>query len=289
MLETSSPAVILFMTHFIDGTIIDQYRKLRREAGPGHDVVLLYNTTERLSGQVPDDVHVVTFEERDLRKLPYSGRKRSISSYNIELFVLNFWCRFPQYEHYWVMEYDVRFSGDWGLVFQAFQGNEADLLSTTIYRYEYNPDWANWPSLSPPSGVVLRTDQKIASFLPFYRISAKALATLHAAYIEGWSGHCECTVPTILGLAGHTIEDIGGDGDFVNPANINRFYRNTPKTRTKGPGTMVFRPVREVAGEEPDMLWHPVKCAAGMVTSRRQKVLRRARILLKNVLSAQSA
>ena len=285
MSQNKSPVVVLFMTHFIDETIVAQVRKLKREAPPGHDVVLLYNTTERLPGEPPADIDLFRFDERDLKRLRYPSKSTQVSPYNIDLFVLNFWLHRPEYQYYWVIEYDIRFSGDWSLVFEAFRDSSVDLLATTIYRYPFNPDWANWPSLMAPPGVVLKPEEKIAAFLPFYRISNRGLAAVHKGYQSGWAGHCECTVSSIMARAGLRIEDIGGDGEFVQKANINRFYRNTPKARTHGPGTLVFRPIRTEPGEEPNLLWHPVKCGKGMVTTRRQRVVRRAKILLRSGLA----
>ncbi len=286
MVAPNAPVAVLFMTHFVSEPIIVEYRKLRREVPSGHDVVLLYNTTERLPGVPPADTDVFRFDERSLRGLAYRRKSTRINSHNIDLFVLNFWRNRPQYEFYWVIEYDVRFSGDWRLVFEAFADSAVDLLSTTVYRYPFNPDWANWPTLKPPPGVELAAQDKIASFLPFYRISNRGLTVVDQGYRDGWAGHCECTVPTLLARNGLSIEDIGGDGEFVQPGNVNRFYRNTPKVRTHGPGTLVFRPIQRLVGDEPNQLWHPVKCAEGMATTRRQRVWRRARILWRTGLEA---
>lgn len=286
MSKSEASVAVLFMTHFINGEIISEYRRLKSEVPVGHEVTLLLNTSEKIHMNVPEDIHAFRFNELNIRRLRYPRKSCDIAPANIELFVLNYWLAHPHHTTYWVIENDVRFSGPWSLIFQAFRDSRADLLSTTIFRYPTNPDWANWPSLRPPSGVVLPPEERISSFLPFYRISQDGLRALHAGYRNGWAGHCECTVPTILARAGLNLEDIGGDGEFVAPVNRNRFYRNTPNTRTHGPGTLVFRPIRRLAGEEPNMLWHPVKAGTAMVTNRRQRALRRARILWRAGLQA---
>lgn len=271
--------VFLFQTHFLDPVILQEFRKLQREAASLGDVKLLYNTTEvPLPRNVPADVDVFTFNVRDLHRLGYHSKDTSLSSYNVELFLLNFFRHNPHYDYYWAIEYDVRFTGDWSLLFQAFADDPADLLGTTLYRYPFNPDWVNWDTLVAP--VPLTNHDKIRAFIPIYRISNRALAELHRAYGAGWGGHCEVTVPTILDQAGLVIEDIGGEGEFVAPSNVNRFYRNTPKTRDHYPGSMIFRPVMASPGAEPNMLWHPVKIRDGMATGRRKVLMRKLRVLM---------
>lgn len=277
--------VILYQTHFVDPVILAEYRKLKRDAGGFGAVKLLYNTTEApLPADLPADVEAAPFHARDLRRLGYRSKDTSLSSYNVELFLLNFFRHHPDYEHYWAIEYDVRFSGDWGLLFGAFADDPADLLGTTLYRYPFNPDWVNWRSLIAPAP--LAPPAMIRAFIPIYRISRRGLIELDRAYRNGWGGHCEVTVPTILGQAGMRLEDIGGDGEFVAPGNVNRFYRNTPKTRDHFPGSMTFRPVMTSPGAEPNLLWHPVKVRQGMVTGRRRIMVHRLRMMLPRSLAA---
>jgi hypothetical protein len=66
-------------------------------------------------------------------------------------------------------------------------------------------------------------------------------------------------MPTLLSRAGFELEDIGGNGSFTKPGNINRFYQNTPISDSYAPGTFVFRPVRNAPGSKSNTLWHPVK------------------------------
>lgn len=285
-IAASSPTAILFCAHFVDDVILAQYRKLKREAPPGHEVILLHNITDHPPAVVPADVSMFCFDQDDLNKISYPVKKTRISSYNVEMFLINFWLRNPHYAHYWMIEYDMRFSGNWQTLFGTFAASQADLLSTTLFRYPVFPLWRNWPSLKPPKGITLAPHDMISSYMPFFRISNRALTAVHEGYLAGWGGHSECTMPTIIGLAGLDIEDIGGTGEFVRPENRGRFYRNTPASHDKSPGTLVFRPVRQDMGDEPDMLWHPIKVQAGMPSGLGQTILRRARLMLKDGIHA---
>ncbi|WP_142847692.1 hypothetical protein [Telmatospirillum sp. J64-1] len=280
---------VLFLTHFVDETILAEYRKLKREAreeGQKRDVYLVYNTTEHFTSlEVPSDVDVFRFDAADIRRLNYSRKDMSISSYNIDLFVLNFFLANQPYDHYWVIEYDVRFSGRWSTLFDHFDNDPSDLLGTTVYRYSFNPSWVNWSSLVSPEPGISKVDM-IRAFLPVYRISHQGLQAVHAAYRAGWAGHCECTVPTILNVAGLKVADIGGQGEFVAPENHNRFYTNNPLSRGHEPGSLVFRPILTAPGPEPDKLWHPVKSPTipGMVTGRGNRFVYRARKWMREYL-----
>jgi hypothetical protein len=177
---------------------------------------------------------------------------------NVELPILHFYRSHPDYEYYWVVEYDVRFSGRWDFFFGAFEDNSADLLCTTLCRYPEIPAWYHWDRLSLPEGP-LAPEDCIRGFMPVCRLSNRALATLDKAYAAGAAGHQECLIPSILNRDGMHIEDIGGTGAFVKPGNENRFYRNTRAADDLSPGTFVFRPVMYGPGGEANMLWHPVK------------------------------
>jgi hypothetical protein len=271
---------VLVLTHFLDDRIVAMARRLRAEAG--RDVFVLFNKSDDNNpGFVPPpDVAVFSFVEDDLTALGYPGKGLHIRDVDIELFSFPFHRSHPQYDRLWVVEYDVDFTGRWATVFDAFADSPADLLATSVHRFDGNPGWDNWKSVRTPSGRP-NADGLVRAFLPFMRLSRAAYAVLDGAYRAGWSGHYECTVPTILAEAGLVIEDIGGDGAFVAPGNRNRFYTSTPGCNDLSPGSFVFRPIRTQAGERPDTLWHPVKPPAtayvrGWRTGRVAMLTRRA-------------
>lgn len=255
----ASEAVVL-LTHFLDDRIIGIYRRLVAEAGAGREVHVLFNRSDDNNPgyQPPADVRIFSFVEADLQALGFPRKGRHIRDEDIELFSFPFHRAHPEYERVWIVEYDVEFTGRWSDLFDAFADNDADLLATNMHRHHDNPGWENWqgvrsPSGRPPHRIMLR------AFMPFSRLTARAYAALSEGYRQGWRGHYECTVPTILALAGLRIEDIGGSGEFVAPGNRDRFYTSTPTVNDLSPGTFVFRPVMAQAGDRPNTLWHPVK------------------------------
>lgn len=279
----AATAAFLLATHFVDETIADLCREAAEQVPAGVDVFLLLHEgaapssgSARSSGHVrvgmsasgdaapsaPPGVGVFSFSDEEvwsalrLRGSPFGGR--GVFPGLPVLAPAYFRTRHPEYDRFWVCEYDVRFSGSWSVPIEHFASSEADLLTTTLCRRPAVPGWNKWDGLEPPRGT-LAPEEMVRGFLPFYRVSRRGLDAVTAGYRQGWKGHFECSVPTILLAEGLELEDLGGSGEFVSDGNRERFYTNTPGNGGLSPGTFVFRPVRETPGDRPDTLWHPVK------------------------------
>lgn len=254
--------VVLYMTHMYDEVIAGEYARLKRQCEPNYDVRLLYDASNWRTRRARKRTDAVGFRPaRILRQLGRhmpKDKAKTLWPGSSDLVAIAYALTEPAYEFYWLVEYDVRFTGAWSYLFNAFADNRADLLATAMCCYRDNPDWHWWPALRT-AGIELSEQERIRSFMPLYRISNRALQTLRSAYRQGWQGHYECTVATILNQQGLSIEDIGGNGPFVAPHNVNRFYTSTPRGADLPPGTFVWRPVMNVPGDKPNTLWHPVK------------------------------
>lgn len=257
--------VVLLQTHYLNKSLLRRFATLTQSLA-GHEAKILMHRPPgtpkpALLENVPH--HFVTTPE--IRNPAYPAKSGGPNwgiwrGGHTDLIALHFFNAHPNYDRYWFLEYDVRFSGSWPRFFLYFAESDADFLGTTIRRATTQPEWMHWPTLSVPdsAGPVGQAD-RICSFMPIMRASRRALAAIDAAYRAGWGGHCEVTWPTIVARAGLKIEDFGGDGEFVRPENRNRFYTNTPSDRDLAPGSMVFRPARTSAGFRRNRLWHPVK------------------------------
>jgi hypothetical protein len=262
-------SVILILNHVNDRRLHEQLEQIERACGQEYDVFLLSDRTRPSFSfaRACAGTKEFRFTLKDLIALGYPGKSdlawagaepRSIQFGNAELPVLLFFATHSHYEHYWLVEYDVQFSGSWRHLFSTFDDSDADLLGTSLIRHAEFPGWNRWRSLVVPS-TTANDDDRLRGFFPLYRISNEALSCLHERYQQYCAGHMEALVPTLLYRAGLRLEDIGGDGSFVKPANVNRFYTNRRLTNELSPGTFVYRPVRRVVGPEPNKLWHPVK------------------------------
>ena len=68
------------------------------------------------------------------------------------------------YRHYWLIEGDVEFTGDWATLLRAGSATEAGLLASHVRRYRDAPDWVWWGSLRAPVPAAPRYPGGSANF-----------------------------------------------------------------------------------------------------------------------------
>ena len=252
---------IVFLAHHTEESAMAALAKLREECGSSFTLVPLFDQT-RKAFSIEHIANARSCNCAQLtRQLPYREKHRehpgTLWPRNIELPLMGFFQEHSQYEYYWLMEYDVRFTGHWMDFFRNFAGNESDLLATTIFDFGFRPGWDNWKTLKSPQRI---PDQaRVRALLSLCRLSNTALRAMHEAYCNGWSGHYEVTIPTILKTRGLKLEDFGGSGRYVASGNANRFYRNTPAVAGLAPGTFTVAANTISADYPANMLWHPIK------------------------------
>jgi hypothetical protein len=257
--------VVLFTTHVLNPLVEAHYRKLRIELPAGWDLLLFYDegrlsrrSVTRVAGNA-----VLPHDNESWKRFKRPGRffPEKIPG-NEDGLLFSAMDRLPDYAWYWYIEYDMAFSGNWRTFFDAWQASDSDILAVNMIRRTATPDWPLWKSMEPPEDEGPDTGACIRAHHAISRLSRRTLEVLRPIYQLGWAGHSEALLTTLAARNGLKVEDIGGDGEFVRPVNINRFYRSTPTSNTLGPGTLVFRPAMEAPGDEPNMLWHPVKKAS---------------------------
>jgi Protein of unknown function (DUF3405) len=274
-MSNNKKTAILLLTHIEDRRIQSLFSDITENCREKYDVFFLCDNSTGKFSQYSANKNYFLFDTSKMVGLGYPGKSASnilsgenpTDSYHkkfhfdpghVELPVLLFFKAHPEYAYYWTIEYDVRFTGSWDRLFAHFEDSDADLLGTTLTRRHEIPAWHHWSSLDVAAKDI-GPESYLRGFFPIYRLSHGGLSQLDRDYHDGAKGHFECLIPTLLHNAGLTIEDIGGDGEFVKPANRNRFYRNTPRRGPLSPGTFVYRPVRHRPGKERNMLWHPIK------------------------------
>lgn len=151
------------------------------------------------------------------------------------------------YDYYWLVEDDVRFSGEWKDFFGSFASCTSDFLSSVIETKAENPTWYWWTSLKTGNEVIAE-EKLLKSFNPIYRLFSQALVCIDAHLRIGWMGHYEVLLPTLLYNKGFLLEDFGGEGTFVRPENNAKFYNDT---------SMRIAPV--LLDDRKNYLFHPVK------------------------------
>lgn len=161
--------------------------------------------------------------------------------------LLKFFKENQGYDYYWLVEDDVRFSGEWKEFFGSFASCTSDFLSSVIETKAENPNWYWWTSLKTGNAVIAE-EKLLKSFNPIYRLARQALTCIDAHLRIGWMGHHEVLLPTLLYNKGFLLEDFGGEGSFVRLENKSKFYDDT---------SMRIAPV--LPDDRKNYLFHPVK------------------------------
>jgi hypothetical protein len=260
---------VVIKTHFLNEYLVAYYERLKQECSLGFEIFIALNCEDfsahgdKYNTLIESGV-ISLCNNNILLRFPYPEKCRrehwKLNPGNTDLIMLHFISEHPDYDYYWGIEYDVHYEGKWSFLMDAFSKSSADLLTTTIYRHMKTPgrNLATPPFISPTNRVY-RSEALIKSFLPIYRLSKRGAQEIHNAYCDGCGGHYEITWPTILYNSGFVLEDIGGNGPWVQPENLNRFYFNTPRTPSLSPGTFVFRWAFKAVPHQANILWHPVK------------------------------
>lgn len=124
----------------------------------------------------------------------------------------------------WIIEDRVWSENGTDLVRQALdEESSSDFLGTVVRSYESDPDWTWWKDLRAPMGLD-PLEFGIAALIPLIRLSRQACTAILDGMDEGWSGHPEALLPTLVHRAGLKIEDVGGCGGFTPPERIGRWY-----------------------------------------------------------------
>jgi hypothetical protein len=254
----NTPVALLFMCHALNSATLEEYRRIAKAVENIATPRLLFHLKAPPAPSWPDE-SLFCFTDEDLEELRYPKIGNGVIPGNAHLPLLFFFKHCPDYEHYWLVEYDVRFSGEWRLFFESFLDNDADFLTSHIRRYKDEPGWCWWRWDSPQKHISL--SDCLGSFNPIYRISRRALAHLHHCLNDGWCAHFELLMPTLLFHGGFRLADFGGTGEFVPAGYENKFYIDNSRDEfgNLDLGTIRWRPPFTRPGPERNKLYHPVK------------------------------
>ena len=255
--------VFVFLTHTFDLKSKKEISRISRDLQGSCSFVVYYDINAQ---EVPTecDVTLIPFDYQYISsKFPYS-RGQTIIPGNIHLVDTELLTQFPNTSYFWIVEYDVRYSGSWKHFLKSFEASKADLLGCNIRFHHEERYWHWWKSfknnLNPEINVDIKT--LVRAFLPIARYSRRALETIRRECLQaGWAGHCEVLVPSLLLKEGLQIEEIGGDSYFT-PISRKHFYYSPCRSKhgdLQGYTSMRWRPVLVFWGLRKNRLYHPVK------------------------------
>jgi hypothetical protein len=114
----------------------------------------------------------------------------------------------PDFDYWWFFEYDTDFSAGWEHFFKLFCDCHADLVGSTLYPRNMDPNWFHWPKFRAPAHV--RSEMHTRGFFPVVRLSRKFAEVYQSEMRNTWRGTFEALYPTIAVSNGLLVEDIGG-------------------------------------------------------------------------------
>jgi hypothetical protein len=124
--------VILYYSHFCSPAVRREVARLRNELDGRYDLFAVGYCRSAGALKGIDCVTALEYSAEDLIALPYPGKARRFDPDNFignaDLVPMKFFLDRPGYDYYWIVEYDVRFSGGWSKLF-------ADLSSSARTCY----------------------------------------------------------------------------------------------------------------------------------------------------------
>jgi hypothetical protein len=251
---------LLFKCYYLNKSALKEFEKIRSSIDPSKfDIFYSYDNT-RNDLAAPSGVGIHIFSQESIATKYTSERVKNISLWkNTELSTIDFCLTHPEYSYYWVIDHDVRFTGNWNDFLVSFLGNDADLIATYVSKYgarlwhvDVEENWWAWSD----TNLDLDNREKTRAFFAIYRFSNQALEFLDDQYLSGAQGFCEMIVPTLLDRGGFKIDDIGSA--WYNKKTFNYFGR------------------RIAAGSDISKLYHPVLPLSRLLQRRYKALLKSA-------------
>ncbi|ROL60861.1 class I SAM-dependent methyltransferase, partial [Bacteroidetes/Chlorobi group bacterium ChocPot_Mid] len=149
-----------------------------------------------------------------------------------------------KYDNYWYYEYDVLFNGNIRHFFSLCSKNNADLLTTNIRQFPFEPTFKKfWNMLS----FQLEDEkQQLAMYGPLWRASRRFMEILDNEYKSGKHGYYETIIPTLAVMNDMTIADINSIALMYNPLTFNgdAIKKFWSQEFVNNMTNMLFHPVR---------------------------------------------
>ena len=273
--ETTDPKArdcATFVTHIWTPEVAEHYARLQREAGPVLDVFLVYQQGAEEQtlpqGMQPDLVVRMadSAQHFPLRYEEFLERPNPWGYVDLVWLTAFLSPRLAAYERFWLVEYDVDFSGDWAKFFGAAATYAGDLLTTRIRPLSADPTFHFAPIYRQPASAPA---DPLLVFMPISRVSRRLLDHYRLTLLQpGWHGHFEMILPSMVAeIGGHDAQapaerrGLHYDGTFAELQSMKttHAYRPPRGFRYYGAAPHRFR--------QPDRIYHPIK--VGMSLRRR--------------------
>lgn len=266
---------LLFLCHLTEPDHVQRFKQLERAFRPFGDAWFVFDSTRHAPPPLVQAELHHTFSLDSLKALGYRWRHPELMPGHVHFPVLEFFKAHRHYSRYWVVEYDVGFTGPWRLFFRLANRSRADLIATQLASRSEQPGWYWWDSLQAPAHEAL-PDPLYRCFAPICRLSNPALSFLDTKLQAGWLGHQEVVLPTLLAHHGFQIEDLGPAKSFPSTTPWPWYAeRSTGEDGQLNASSMRFKPPFEALGTRPLTLYHPLKTPSAHTPPGLLRLIRR--------------
>lgn len=252
--------VFLLLTHFYNEAIVQKYNKLRSDLDSDeYDIFVLLHSSDGTLMTSDCSIPCYVCSNEQLATLKYKSIAPTLLPGSCHFPLMYSYLNNSRYKFYWMVEYDVCFSGGWNLLMDDFKVFEFDLLSAHVEHFDesVNGDWTWWKRCNDSGYDISKC---IKSFNPICRFSSRALACLDSHHRMLRCAHSEVFIPTVLFHSGMTLADIGGCGEFVPSGFENKYYIRLDGVNN---GTIRYRPEFDASVldnfQSENLIFHPVK------------------------------
>ncbi|MEO6394814.1 MAG: hypothetical protein ABIO40_02760 [Devosia sp.] len=240
---------IIMLTHRWDARLAKHYARLKREAGKIAPVFLAYQLCDTMDppNDVPFDTLVRLADSASLfpaRHAAHAARGSATVKGYVDLIWLSVFLqpKFADFDRFWLVEYDVDFSGDWALFFGEAARFEGDLLVSHLRTRQNHLDWNILRKVTDPLDS---PGDHLIGFMPVSRFTRPLVDYFQRELsVQRWRGHFELILPTLARRGGFVVSDWGGSGEFTPASRRDRFYEGDFTAGGRGFYTHGYKPPR---------------------------------------------
>lgn len=222
--------LVLYVAHFVNHFSLTQYYKLKNELPEGYDLVWWLDDTCTSKLQTIKFIKFIKFPHSSIHPDHIDECWINPMKYMEVLYKEDNW--FNSYDYYWIVEYDVYFSGNWKYFFNTVDKYKEDLVGSAFTMYKND----NIPHSYKDNSIFEYNNlhKRIKSYISIYRISNKALKFLsdygdiNFNDINDVRNYLyEIYVPTILYNNGYSILSLNSEKIIIKDERYNEFdYSN---------------------------------------------------------------
>lgn len=206
MSKNTPRTCVVLRTHFVDAYIYNAaYLPLQNSLPEHYHMVVAHDQTK--NGWSTDHFPVSDLLVYDEETMQERNALHKNNWYNFESLLSHIYEQRSGFDYYWIIEYDVRFSGDWASFFsQQDRNSEADaLLTNGIWPFNGDHNWWVWHELE--WGEEKPVSERYAGFVFLGRYSSKLMQCVHDQ-IGIRSGYAEVYLATLCNEFGFSTAAI---------------------------------------------------------------------------------